>query len=135
MQEELAAAQAKLSSVQDSDSDTEHSLSSSVRSSISSRYGRRSSVPEAQVLARLSEDSAPGSPSPGPGPVTSPETKVAPVTAPRSSAAGQSGHSTNSLPRLGTSAIHKTKSSSSTHLNSEPSQPSNIATSTQGERE
>ena len=136
-EKELAAAQTKLSSVQDSDSDTEHSLSSSVRSSISSRYGRRSSVPEAQVLARLSEDSAPGSgsPSPGPGPVTSPETKVAPVKAPRSSAAGQSGHSTNSLPRLGTSAIHKTKSSSSTLLNSGPSQPSNIATSTQGEIE
>merc|ERR550532_2604560 len=65
-EKELAApgAPVKLSSAQDSDSDTEHSLSSSVRSSISSRYGRRSSVPEAQVLARLSEDSAPGSGSP-----------------------------------------------------------------------
>ena len=120
----------KTSSVPDSDSD-DHSLPSSVRSSISSRYGRRSSVPEAQVLARLSEDEAPS-------PVNSPPPQAAPTKAPRSSVAsgGQiSGHNTNSLPRLGTSAIHKTKSSSSTLLNSGASQPSNIATSTQGEAE
>ena len=107
----------------DSDSDEQGSVSSSVRSSVSSRYGqRRSSVPEAQVLARLSEDS----PSPSPLPVVQ---SNHPLSARQ--------HSTNSLPRLGTSAIQKNKTSSTTLLNtssgsSGPSQPSNIATSTQG---
>ena len=101
----------------DSDSD-EQSVSSSVRSSVSSRYGRRSSVPEAsQVLARLSEDD----PSPPPTPVT---TSIQIISSRQ--------HSTNSLPRLGTSAIQKSKTTS-TILNSSPSQPSNIQTSTQGE--
>ena len=107
---------------QDSDSD-EQSVSSSVRSSVSSRYGRRSSVPEAQVLARLSEDS-PGSGSPSPVPV--PVVSVTGATR---------QHSTNSLPRLGTSSIQKSKASSSTLINTTtlaPSQPSNIATTTQG---
>merc|ERR1719412_1352541 len=103
----------------DSDSD-DHSVSSSVRSSVSSRYGRRSSVPEAQVLARLSEDSPPASPSP-PAP---PATTSIQIIASRQ-------HSTNSLPRLGPSAIQKSKTTS-TILNSSPSQPSNIQTSTQG---
>merc|ERR550532_1565667 len=57
------AARSEKSGPADSDSD-DHSVSSSVRSSVSSRYGRRSSVPEAQVLARLSEDSPPASPTP-----------------------------------------------------------------------
>ena len=109
----------------DSDSD-EQSVSSSVRSSVSSRYGRRSSVPEAQVLARLSEDSPPASPSPPPAPVTSTATTSIQIIASRQQ------HSTNSLPRLGTSAIQKSKTTS-TILNSSPSQPSNIQTSTQGE--
>merc|ERR1719412_599861 len=103
----------------DSDSD-EHSVSSSVRSSVSSRYGRRSSVPEAQVLARLSEDSPPASPSPPAPPAT---TSIQIISSRQ--------HSTNSLPRLGTSAIQKSKTTS-TILNSAPSQPSNIQTSTQG---
>merc|ERR1719412_698343 len=103
----------------DSDSD-DHSVSSSVRSSVSSRYGRRSSVPEAQVLARLSEVSPPASPTP-PAP---PATTSIQIIASRQ-------HSTNSLPRLGTSAIQKSKTTS-TILNSSPSQPSNIQTSTQG---
>ena len=94
----------------DSDSD-------SVRSSVSSRYGRRSSVPEAQALARLSEDS----PSPPPPSVT---TSIQIISSRQ--------HSTNSLPRLGTSAIQKSKTTS-TILNSSPSQPSNIQTSTQGQ--
>ena len=106
----------------DSDSD-DHSVSSSVRSSVSSRYGRRSSVPEAQVLARLSEDSPPASPTPPPPPATT--TTSIQIIASRQ-------HSTNSLPRLGTSAIQKSKTTS-TILNSSPSQPSNIQTSTQGE--
>merc|ERR1719189_2110214 len=105
----------------DSDSD-DHSVSSSVRSSVSSRYGRRSSVPEAQVLARLSEDSPPASPTPPPPPATA--TTSIQIIASRQ-------HSTNSLPRLGTSAIQKSKTTS-TILNSSPSQPSNIQTSTQG---
>merc|ERR1719412_3221587 len=121
----------KLSTTHDSDSDDQSAGSSSVRSSMSSRYGRRSSVPEAQVLARLSEDSAPGSGSGSPVPPAT--SAAAAVTI--SSARAVSGHSTNSLPRLGTSSIQKTKTSSSTLLNSSgsgPSQPSNIATSTQG---
>merc|ERR1712117_922731 len=84
----------------------------------------RSSVPEAQVLARLAEDSQSPSPSPVPAPVTT------------SSSLSVRQHSTNSLPRLGTSSIQKSKTSSSTLINtstsSTPSQPSNIATSTQG---
>ena len=112
-------------SAQDSDSDDNSgSISSSVRSSISSRYGRRSSVPETQVLARLSEDE------------DKPE-KPARTTIPSnaSGAASVRQHSTNSLPRLGTSAIQKSKSTSSTMITSvAPSQPSNIATSTQGEQ-
>merc|ERR1719270_3326563 len=110
----------------ESDSD-DQSLSSSVRSSVSSRYGRRSSVPETQILARLSEDSPPRSPSPPP-PVI--------LTSTTTSLTSARQHSTNSLPRLGTSSIQKTKTSTSTLLNSSsmsgPSQPSNIATSTQG---
>jgi len=106
----------------DSDSD-DHSVSSSVRSSVSSRYGRRSSVPEAQVLARLSEDSPPASPTPPPPPASTATTSIQ-IIASRQ-------HSTNSLPRLGTSAIQKSKTTS-TILNSSPSQPSNIQTSTQG---
>merc|ERR1719151_187013 len=110
-------------SAQDSDSDDNSgSISSSVRSSISSRYGRRSSVPETQVLARLSEDE------------DRPE-KPARTTIPSNASGAVSvrQHSTNSLPRLGTSAIQKSKSTSSTMITSvAPSQPSNIATSTQG---
>ena len=112
-------------SAQDSDSDDNSgSISSSVRSSISSRYGRRSSVPETQVLARLSEDE------------DKPE-KPARTTIPSNASGAVSvrQHSTNSLPRLGTSAIQKSKSTSSTMITSvAPSQPSNIATSTQGEQ-
>ena len=125
------SSEVKLSTTHDSDSDDQSAGSSSVRSSMSSRYGRRSSVPEAQVLARLSEDSAPGSGSGSPVPPAT--SAAAAVTI--SSARAVSGHSTNSLPRLGTSSIQKTKTSSSTLLNSSgsgPSQPSNIATSTQG---
>ena len=111
-------------STQDSDSDDNSgSISSSVRSSISSRYGRRSSVPETQVLARLSEDE------------DRPE-KPARTTIPSNASGAVSvrQHSTNSLPRLGTSAIQKSKSTSSTMITSvAPSQPSNIATSTQGD--
>merc|ERR1719153_746612 len=111
-------------STHDSDSDdASGSISSSVRSSISSRYGRRSSVPETQVLARLSEDE------------DRPE-KPARTTIPlnASGAVSVRQHSTNSLPRLGTSAIQKSKSTSSTMITSvAPSQPSNIATSTQDE--
>lgn len=111
-------------STQDSDSDDNSgSISSSVRSSISSRYGRRSSVPETTVLARLSEDE------------DRPE-KPARTTIPSNASGSVSArqHSTNSLPRLGTSAIQKSKSTSSTMISSmaPPTQPSNIATSTQG---
>merc|ERR1719266_1523492 len=101
-------------STQDSDSDDNSgSISSSVRSSISSRYGRRSSVPETQVLARLSEDE------------DRPE-KPARTTIPSNASGAVSvrQHSTNSLPRLGTSAIQKSKSTSSTMITSvAPSQP------------
>ena len=108
-------------STQDSDSDDNSgSISSSVRSSISSRYGRRSSVPETTVLARLSEDE------------DRPEKPVRTSIPNASASVSVRQHSTNSLPRLGTSAIQKSKSS--TLISSAaPSQPSNIATSTQGE--
>lgn len=117
-------------STQDSDSDdASGSISSSVRSSISSRYGRRSSVPETTVLARLSEDSPPHSPPPRTIPSSATSITISGLPSTRQ-------HSTNSLPRLGTSAIQKSKSTSTTLITSSttsaPSQPSNIATSTQG---
>ena len=80
-------------------------------------------MPETQVLARLSEDE------------DRPE-KPARTTIPSNASGAVSvrQHSTNSLPRLGTSAIQKSKSTSSTMITSvAPSQPSNIATSTQGD--
>merc|ERR1719341_3104260 len=86
-------------STQDSDSDdASGSISSSVRSSISSRYGRRSSVPETTVLARLSEDSPPHSPPPRTIPSSATSITISGLPSTRQ-------HSTNSLPRLGTSAI------------------------------
>merc|ERR1719153_2030994 len=117
-------------STQDSDSDDNSgSISSSVRSSISSRYGRRSSVPETTVLARLSEDSPPHSPPPRTIPSSTTSITISGLPSTRQ-------HSTNSLPRLGTSAISKSKSTSTTLITSStisaPSQPSNIQTSTQG---
>merc|ERR1719228_1629857 len=114
-------------STHDSDSDdASGSISSSVRSSISSRYGRRSSVPETTFLARLSEDSPPHSPPPRTIPSSATSITISGLPSTRQ-------HSTNSLPRLGTSAIQKSKSTSSTMITSvAPSQPSNIATSTQG---
>jgi len=121
----------------DSDSDDNSgSISSSVRSSMSSRYGRRSSVPETTVLERLSEDEP-----------DRPE-KPARTTAPSNTSSGSVScvpgsrqHSTNSLPRLGTSSIHKGKPTTHTNTTNtmmttsvmvQPTQPSNIATSAQG---
>ena len=101
------------------------------RAAASTHQGPATATKKGGMLPGAAGTAAPGSGSGSPVPPAT--SAAAAVTI--SSARAVSGHSTNSLPRLGTSSIQKTKTSSSTLLNSSgsgPSQPSNIATSTQG---